>query len=206
MIRTILYPTDLGLHGAFMLQHVVELAVRYDAKVIALHAVEPLGVFADAVLETYIPQDMIGDLRQYGMPAVMEAIRQQVIEAFEEDFIDLPVEPNRFSDVRVVCGAPADVILEQQKFTESLVAGGLVSEIKTDQDKEIAYQPARDINQFSIQYVLEALDKTGADFIPVAKNEDYQTLSDALNNFSDAMEKSPANKLGDLSHDRSLDD
>jgi membrane protein len=76
-----------------------------------------------------------------------------------------------------------------------LVAGGLVSEIKTDQDKEIAYQPARDINQFSIQYVLEALDKTGADFIPVAKNEDYQTLSDALNNFSDAMEKSPANKL-----------
>jgi membrane protein len=76
-----------------------------------------------------------------------------------------------------------------------LVASGLVSEIKTDQDKEIAYQPARDINQFSIQYVLEALDKTGADFIPVAKNEDYQTLSDALNNFSDAMEKSPANKL-----------
>ncbi|MEJ2681859.1 MAG: universal stress protein [Gammaproteobacteria bacterium] len=119
MIRTILYPTDLGLHGAFMLQHVVELAVRYDAKVIALHAVEPLGVFADAVLETYIPQDMIGDLRQYGMPAVMEAIRQQVIEAFEEDFIDLPVEPNRFSDVRVVCGAPADVILEQQKLVNA---------------------------------------------------------------------------------------
>ena len=119
MIKTILYPTDLGLHGAFLLQHVAELAMRHDAQVVAVHAVEPLGVFADAVLETYIPQDMIGDLRDYGMPAVMEAIRQQVVEAFQEDFIDLPVEPSRFSDVRVVRGMPADVVLEQQQLVSA---------------------------------------------------------------------------------------
>jgi membrane protein len=76
-----------------------------------------------------------------------------------------------------------------------LVASGLVSETKTNQDKEIAYQPARDINRLSIQYVLEALEKSGADSIPVAKTEDYQALSDALKHLSDAMQKSPANKL-----------
>jgi membrane protein len=76
-----------------------------------------------------------------------------------------------------------------------LVASGLVSETKTNQDKEIAYQPARDINRLTIQYVLEALEKSGADSIPVAQTEDYQALSDALKYFSDAMEKSPANKL-----------
>jgi nucleotide-binding universal stress UspA family protein len=99
-----------------LLQHVVELANRYQAQVVALHAVEPLGVFADAVLETYIPADMIGDLRSFGMPAVMEAIRQQVIEAFEEEFIDLNVNAERVKDVRVVRGSPAEVILEQQKL------------------------------------------------------------------------------------------
>jgi membrane protein len=76
-----------------------------------------------------------------------------------------------------------------------LVESDLVSEIKTQADKEFAYQPARDINNLTIQYVLEALDQKGTDDIPVAKTEDYQALSDALQNFSEAMEKSSANKL-----------
>jgi len=76
-----------------------------------------------------------------------------------------------------------------------LVQAGLVSEIRTKADKEYAYQPARDINQLTIKYVLEALDQNGTDTIPVAKTEEYRSLSEALKNFSEAMEKSPANKL-----------
>ena len=76
-----------------------------------------------------------------------------------------------------------------------LVESGLVSEIKTKADKEFAYQPARDINLLTIKYVLEALEQTGSDTVPVAKTEEYRTLSEALKNFSEAMERSPANKL-----------
>jgi membrane protein len=76
-----------------------------------------------------------------------------------------------------------------------LVESGLVSEIKTKADKEFAYQPARDINLLTINYVLEALERNGTDTVPVAKTEDHRALSDALKNFRDAMEKSPANKL-----------
>jgi membrane protein len=76
-----------------------------------------------------------------------------------------------------------------------LVESGLVSETKTKIDRELAYQPARDINKLTIQYVLEALEQNGIDTIPVAKTEDHQALSDALKNFSGAMESSPANKL-----------
>jgi membrane protein len=76
-----------------------------------------------------------------------------------------------------------------------LVESGLVSEIKTKADKEFAYQPARDINLLTIKYVLEALEQTGSDTVPVAKTEEYRTLSEALKNFSEAMESSPANKL-----------
>ena len=76
-----------------------------------------------------------------------------------------------------------------------LVKSGLVSEIKTKSDKEFAYQPARDINQLTIQSVLQALDHEGIEDIPVAKTEDYQALSEALQDFSEAMERLPANKL-----------
>jgi len=76
-----------------------------------------------------------------------------------------------------------------------LVESGLVSETKTKSDKEFAYQPARDISTLTIKTILEALDQNGTDDIPVAKTEDYRALSEALQNFSDAMENSPANKL-----------
>jgi membrane protein len=76
-----------------------------------------------------------------------------------------------------------------------LAESGLASEIKTKSDKEFAYQPARDINKMTIQYVLEALDQKGTADIPVAKTKDYHALSDALQKFGEAMEKSPANKL-----------
>ena len=76
-----------------------------------------------------------------------------------------------------------------------LVGSGLVSEIKTQSDKEFAYQPARDINQLTIQSVLESLDHKGIEDISVAKTADYQALSEALQGFSEAMASSPANKL-----------
>jgi membrane protein len=76
-----------------------------------------------------------------------------------------------------------------------LVTSSLVAEIKTKSEKEFAYQPARDINQMTIQSVLEALDHQGIEDIPVAKTDDYQALSGALQDFSEAMAKSPANKL-----------
>lgn len=76
-----------------------------------------------------------------------------------------------------------------------LAESGLASEIKTKSDKEFAYQPARDINKMTIQYVLEALDQKGTADLPVAKTKDYRALSDALQKFGEAMEKSPANKL-----------
>ena len=76
-----------------------------------------------------------------------------------------------------------------------LVASDLVSEIRTETDKEFAYQPACDINTMTIQFVLAALDHKGTEDIPVAKTEDHQALFDALKDFSEAMAESPANKL-----------
>jgi len=76
-----------------------------------------------------------------------------------------------------------------------LVESDLISEIRTAAEKEFAYQPARDINQLSIQSVLKALDQHGTENIPVANTTEYQALSNALKEFSEAMEHSPANKL-----------
>ncbi|MDX1708961.1 MAG: YihY/virulence factor BrkB family protein [Desulfobacterales bacterium] len=81
------------------------------------------------------------------------------------------------------------------RILSELVESSLVSEIKTETDKELAYQPARDINQLTIQSVLQALDHQGIEDIPVAQTDELQALSQALKDFSQSMAESPANKL-----------
>lgn len=113
MIKTILYPTDLGIYSNYMLQQVLALAEDNNARIVIMHAIEPMGVFADAVLETYVPREMMGELKAYGLDAVMDAIRQQVLEAFQQELIDSPYSSDRIVDVRVLKGQPADMILQE---------------------------------------------------------------------------------------------
>lgn len=113
MLKTILYATDLGLFGPFLLEHVCELARRHDAQVHVVHAIEPIGLFADAILKTYVPDTLKSELQQGGIESVKDAIRLQVKHAFEDDFIDFEGNRDWIADVHVVDGSPADVILKQ---------------------------------------------------------------------------------------------
>lgn len=125
MIKRILYASDLGLYGPYMMQHVVTLAERYGAQVVVVHAVEPLGVFADAVLETYVEPDLVRDLKDRGLMEVMSTIRGQVMEAFEDEFVEGLVDKSCIEDVVVKRGGPADVILKEadQRNVDLIVIG-----------------------------------------------------------------------------------
>jgi nucleotide-binding universal stress UspA family protein len=112
MINTILYATDLGLYGPYLLQHVMSLASRHNAKVHAVHAIEPLGVFAESILATYMPDTDMQKLRGRGFNQVMDKIRQQVENAFEDEFVECNCDVQLIQGIQVVQGKPADVILE----------------------------------------------------------------------------------------------
>ena len=76
-----------------------------------------------------------------------------------------------------------------------LVHSGIMSELKTVNEKEQAYQPAFDINRLTIAHLLEALDQRGGGSIPVAQSRELGVLSEALEGIRDAVAQSPANKL-----------
>ncbi|MBS1256973.1 MAG: hypothetical protein MAG551_00008 [Candidatus Scalindua arabica] len=76
-----------------------------------------------------------------------------------------------------------------------LVECGIATETKTEDDQEFAYQPACTINLLTIKHVIDALDKSGTDDIPVAQNRELKILSESLQTFNDTIEKSSANKL-----------
>jgi membrane protein len=76
-----------------------------------------------------------------------------------------------------------------------LVQSRVISETRTSEDQKYGYQPARDISALTIKYVVDAVEQNGTDSIPVARTEEFKALSNAIEEFRDEMEASPANRL-----------
>ena len=76
-----------------------------------------------------------------------------------------------------------------------LSESGVLSEVRQSGDKEIAYQPAIDIEKITIKFVIDRLEQRGTSSIPLVKSDELDKLSDCLRQFGEILEKSPANLL-----------
>ncbi len=76
-----------------------------------------------------------------------------------------------------------------------LVHSGILSEVRTVDGSDPAYQPASAIDRLTLSRVIDALDHRGANSLPVAETEAYATFSASLETFRETIEKSPANRL-----------
>ncbi|MEJ2444643.1 MAG: universal stress protein [Exilibacterium sp.] len=113
MIQTILFATDLGVFTSHMLQHVVYLANSCGARVVVVHAVEPMGSFAHAVVKTYMPKQSCKALGDEAVERMLFAIKTRVRDVLVSEYMDGIDNFDCIDDVRVVQGEPAKVILQE---------------------------------------------------------------------------------------------
>ncbi|MEE4176626.1 MAG: YihY/virulence factor BrkB family protein [Bacteroides sp.] len=71
----------------------------------------------------------------------------------------------------------------------------LVSEVQLENNKDTGYQPALDINQISLQLVLERLERRGIDFMVVKKTKSLEQIREALTAIGKKIETSDHNLL-----------
>jgi len=76
-----------------------------------------------------------------------------------------------------------------------LAVCGILAPMKTEDHKDPAYQPARDIDALTIQYVLTAVEKYGVEAIPLLQSKELAVLRDSLREFESTISASKANKL-----------
>lgn len=80
-----------------------------------------------------------------------------------------------------------------------LTNAGVLSEIASDTNGDVAYQPARDPSKLTIAFVLNALADDGQDNIPVHDSPELQKLAAALTDLRQTVADSPANlRLKDI--------
>ena len=80
-----------------------------------------------------------------------------------------------------------------QPILVTLTASHIIVEFKTQDDKDELYQPAVDINQLTIAYVINALEQCGQHHLPDISQE--QLFMDAVDHFRQLMESSEHNRL-----------
>ncbi|MFC1857402.1 YihY/virulence factor BrkB family protein [Thermodesulfobacteriota bacterium] len=82
-----------------------------------------------------------------------------------------------------------------RQMLNDLVESKAFSITQLENNNEPAYQPARDINKLTIQYVIEAMDRSGTGVIHVKDSEEADILAKSLESFHEKIENSPENKL-----------
>ena len=111
MIRSMLYATDLGLYAPFVMQHALELARTFNADLHVVHAVEPMGLFAESVLQSYLDEQSLNEFHRQGLNTVMANIEQRVLDSFREELGEGMQDLTLIQSVRVLQGDPSQVIL-----------------------------------------------------------------------------------------------
>ncbi|RMM60004.1 Universal stress protein [Pseudomonas syringae pv. atrofaciens] len=113
MVRSMLYAADLGLYAPYVTQHALALARTFNAELYVIHVVEPLGLFAESVLQSYLGEEALKELRGKGVNAFLSGIEQRMLDGFREELGEGHSDLSLIRTVRVVQGEPASVILEQ---------------------------------------------------------------------------------------------
>ena len=113
MIRSILYATDLGVYAPVVMQHALGLARSFGADLFVVHVVEPMGLFAESVLQSYLDEQALNELHRQGMHTMLSNIELRVLENLREELAGWELELALIRSVKVLQGDPAQVILEQ---------------------------------------------------------------------------------------------
>ena len=125
MIRSMLYATDLGLYAPYVMQHAVALARTFKADLYVIHVVEPIGLFAESVLQSYLDETALSEWQSKGLSTVMATIEQRVLDSFREEWEEGEQDLQWIRSVKVIQGDPCEVILDQlRKLSVDLLVVG----------------------------------------------------------------------------------
>ncbi|MDK9707709.1 MAG: universal stress protein [Desulforhopalus sp.] len=123
-ISTILYASDLGEQTRPVFRHALALAKLYDAKIIMMHVVEPMGETAKSILSAYISKEFSDDMLKDSMDGLLTKMKDRLRRFFEEECEEEKVCSN-VKEIIAVTGSPSEEILRvsEEEKADIIVLG-----------------------------------------------------------------------------------
>lgn len=114
-INTILYTTSLGKHTRPVFRHAVKLAKSLNARIVMLHVVEPIGEMGAALIQNYLPQDLVKKMHDEGLEQIHQQMHSRIEKFCEEELDSLPGTVTIDVEYAIVEGNHTDSILNEAK-------------------------------------------------------------------------------------------
>lgn len=124
-IKTILYVTDLGSKTRPVFRFAVSQARRYQAKLLMLHVVEPLGATGKFIMDTYLSNEATQKFQTDGLQEVLERMKDRLRTFCDEELGACEVDSPPVTEILVATGLPSDEILRlADKHTADMIVIG----------------------------------------------------------------------------------
>lgn len=111
-IETILYTTDLRHDTSYVFRYALALARQHQAKIFAVHAMEPLPLFGQKLVEQYISHDTSEEKHSKARENVKVQLKMQMEELCTKECNNSPSCENVVSSIQIVEGYPSQVIVD----------------------------------------------------------------------------------------------
>lgn len=77
------------------------------------------------------------------------------------------------------------------EFTET----GIFTEVKTDTDKEVGYQPGISDSKLTVKFIIDKLDEKGVNELPIHNSDELKNINRLMNDMDQALNNSKGNTL-----------
>ncbi len=124
-IKTILYATALKPSSKRVFKYALSLARQYNAHVVMLHVIEPVGEMGDALIKKYIPEEMFSQVHDEGIKSIIDMMQKRVTLFVTEEIESLNEIFEQVIEPIVVEGRYVESILDQaeQRKADLIVMG-----------------------------------------------------------------------------------
>jgi nucleotide-binding universal stress UspA family protein len=111
-IETILYTTDLQHDASYVFRYALALARQHQAKIFAVHGMEPLPPFGQKLVEQYISHDTSEEKHRKARENVKAQLKMRMEKLCTKECNNAPSCENAVSSIQVVEGYPSQVIVD----------------------------------------------------------------------------------------------
>lgn len=114
-IETILYATGLGPGAPYVFRYALALARRHQAKIVAVHGLEPLSSFGQSLVEQYISHEQSEQMHKDARQSVKARLRERIERLCGMEGEASPDGLDLVESIHVREGQAAQVVLDEAK-------------------------------------------------------------------------------------------
>jgi nucleotide-binding universal stress UspA family protein len=118
-IKTILYATGLGAGAPFVFRYALAEAERHGARIVVLHAMEPLSPFGQQLVELHISHNKSEAIHREARAHARTKIEERLQRFCDKEVCHALNGSELVAEIRVVEGHPAVEIVEQARAAKA---------------------------------------------------------------------------------------